>query len=139
MKFIKKIKWVIVALLLICISGWFYINYSDRDFLRYGALHIKKLPPTLNLLDYHTYGISDFRAEYFISVNPNEFGKLISGRKYKIRNSNNADFLSIAAVGAHPSGFLPDLCYTSGSYNDGMVQVFTNKSKSLIYVVYDIQ
>ena len=139
MKFIKKIKWVIIALFLICISGWLYFKYEDRDFLRYGVLHIKKTPSTLHLLDYHTYGISDFRAEYFVSVNLNEFTQLTSGRKYEIKNSDKASFLSTAAVGANPAGFLPTLCYTCGSYNDGMVQLFTNRNKSLVYIVYDVQ
>ncbi|OCX51660.1 hypothetical protein BEL04_16715 [Mucilaginibacter sp. PPCGB 2223] len=124
----------IIVITALSIGGYFMNGYSQRSTLK-TALNIDELPASLKILDYSDQGVSSFRAEYELSVDPGQFNRLIQGRKYELRAASNDDLVRYAT---HPPGasFVPvALCIWGTAKN--RVIIYTNISKSLVYVIWD--
>jgi hypothetical protein len=132
MKFIKKIKWVIIVLLIVFIAGWIYIRYDNRDFLRYGVLRIDKFPNSLKIIDDKSSGWINQQYTYTISIDSAEMNKLLSGRHY-------INDLDVKLAPIKPEGFFVRNCYTSGDFKNGLVSIYVNEGRSMAYIVYDIE
>jgi hypothetical protein len=130
--FLRKIKWAIIILLLILIAAWLYIRHDNKDFLRYGVLHIDKFPNSLKIIDCESAGWTDQQYEYYISIDSVELNKLFSGRKYTKENNIRS------AIPSAPDTFPANICYTSGELKNGLVTIFVNKDRTRAYIIYDI-
>jgi hypothetical protein len=138
MKIFKAIKWVSLALILIILSVWFFIDHDNRNFLYYGALRIKNQPASVKIIDYHTSGWMDQQYEYYVSLNKGDLSKLLSGRKYNY-TPKAKDYINQWATDADRYNFTADTCFTSGDLSTGMINVFVNKESTNAYVVYDVK
>lgn len=127
---------IILSTLVIIILGIYLFNiYDKRHFLTNGVLHLKQNPTTLQIVECETWGISDFRAEYYVLIDKNDITTLLKGRKY-VLTPNPKDYFISWATHAEDPKFNADVCYTSGSMSDGLVNIFLNKDKSEAYIVY---
>jgi len=111
-------------------------GYSQRSTLK-KALNIGELPKSLKILDYSDQGVSCFRAEYYLSVDPGQFDELIKGRKYEISAASKDDLVQYA-TGAPGGRFVPVVMLKWATEKNRTI-VYTNISKSLVYVVWDEQ
>ena len=132
MKFIRKIRWFIIAIVLLFIAGWIFIRYDNRAFLRYGVLRINKFPNSLKIIDNESEDWKNQEYEYFISIDPVEMNKLFSGRHY-------IEDLDVKLAPIKPDGFQEKNCYSSGDFKNGLVTISVNKDRSMAYIVYDIE
>ena len=134
MPFIRKIKWVIVALLLIVIASWLYNRYDDKAFLRYGILKIDKYPESMQMLDYKTEGASDFHAKYNITIDSIDLDKLLIGRKYIKEDAHTAT--NLAMPYEEPHDFNPKYRYHSGTIGNGITVIYVNADNTKVFIDY---
>jgi hypothetical protein len=132
MRFLGKIKWVIIVLLIVIIVGWIYIRYDNRAFLRYGVLRIDKFPNSLKIIDDESSGWINQQYDYTISIDSAEMNKLLSGRHY-------INDLDVKLAPIKPGAFYTRNCYTSGYFKNGLVSIYVNEDRSMAYIVYDIE
>jgi hypothetical protein len=137
MRKFRKIKISLIVLFVAAIGIYLFIQYDKRHLLLNGVLHIKEKPATLKIIRCESYGLSDFRAEYYVSINKNEFTRLLRGRKYTLI-ANPKDYFTSRATGQECYKFQADLCYTAGDRSNGLVNIFVNKDKTEVYTVYDV-
>ncbi len=125
---------VIIVVVIISTGGYFMNGYSQKGTLK-TALNISNLPKSLKILDYSDQGVSTFRAEYYLSIDPGQFDELVKGRKYEVRAASNDDLVQYA-TGSPGSQFVPvALCKWATEKNRTII--YTNISKSLVYVIWD--
>jgi hypothetical protein len=130
----KFLIWVSSILVVASFAFWIFIKIDDKAFLGYGALHVPKLPETLQVIDYGTYGASDFEAQYYVSINPTEFTKLLGGRKYTVEDVTGDRFDTQPLLHSFPA----TKCYSSGIMKDGLVSVYVNADSSKAFIVYNV-
>lgn len=125
---------VVIAVVVFTIGGFYFTKYSRQSTLK-TALNIGELPSSLKILDYGDEGVSSFRAEYYLSVNPTQFDQLIKGRNYEVRAASNDDLIRYATHQPGPS-FVPVVLCIWGTEKNRTI-VYTNISKTLVYVIWD--
>jgi hypothetical protein len=125
---------VVTVVVILTIGGYFVNGYSQRSTLK-TALNIGKLPHSLKILDYSDQGVSSFRAEFYLSVNGAQFDELIKGRKYEVRAASNNDLVQYATGKPGPSFVPVVLCKWATEKNRTII--YTNISKTLVYVIWD--
>jgi hypothetical protein len=130
MNFLKKSKWFLIVVVFLFIAGCLFITFDNRNFLKYGALHISKVPKSLKIINYNIRGLTDQEYQYYISVEPAEFGQLLIGRTYIKQPGKNG------LIATPPDEFPVNECYTSGNLKSGLVSIFVNANKSQAYVIY---
>ncbi len=133
----KKTLLVILCIIVIAgitAGGYLMKGYSQRRTLK-AALDVTELPDSLKILDYTDYGVSSFRAEFYLSIPPTQFDSLIKGRAYEVRSASTAD-LQLNTI--HPPGkaFVPVVLCKWGTATNRTI-IYTNITKSLAYVVWD--
>jgi len=139
MKKFRTLKIFLIVIVIITLGIYLFNEYDKRHLLTNGVLHLKENPYTLKIVNCETFGISDFRAEYYILIDKNDIPKLLKGRKYSFTSDPQGYFKSWATGSVHPE-FQADTCYTSGStWHDGLVNIFVSKNRSEVYIVYDVQ
>jgi len=124
----------IAVIAAITLSGYLMKGYSQRRTLK-AALNINELPDSLKILDYSDYGVSSFRAEFYLSIPPTQFDSLIKGRSYEARSASTSD-LEQQAIHPPVKIFAPVVLCKWGTATNRTI-IFTNISKSLAYVVWD--
>jgi len=126
---------VVIAVVLLSTGGYFMNGYSQKGTLK-TALNINRLPKSLKMLDYSDQGVSSFRAEFYLSVEPGQFDELVKGRKYEVRAASNDDLVQYA-TGSPGKEFVPVvLCKWATEKNRTII--YTNISKSMVYVIWDV-
>jgi len=138
MKKFRTLKIIAITFVIVILGVYLFNIYDNRHFLTHGVLRIKQNPPTLQIEKYETWGISDFRAEYYVLINKNDIPKLLQGRKYTLE-PNPKDYFAAWATGLENRLFKTERCYSSGSMSDGLINIFLNKDSSQAYIVYSIQ
>jgi len=126
----------IIAVVIFTIGGFFLTRYSRQSTLK-TALNINQLPASLEILDYGDEGVSSFRAEYYLSVDPKQFDELIKGRKYELHAASKDDLTRYATH--PPTGiFVPVVLCIWGTEKNRTI-VYTNIDKSLVFVIWDAE
>jgi hypothetical protein len=124
----------IIVVLVLAVGGYFMYGHSQKETLK-TALNVSDLPNSLKIKDYSDQGVSTFRAEYYLSIDPAQFDELVKGRKYEVRSASNDDFVRYA-TGSPGAAFVPVvLCKWATEKNRTII--YTNISKSLVYVIWD--
>jgi len=130
---------ILLIVLVVAISGiYLFVRYDNRHFLTSGVLLVKEKSPTLKIIRCESFGLSDFRMEYYVIIDKSDIAKLLQGRQYNLTPNPDKYFMRWA-TGGEKSGFKADVCYTSGSISKGLVNIFLNKDKSAAYIVYDVK
>jgi hypothetical protein len=133
------LKIFLIMIVIITLGIYLFNEYYKRHLLTNQVLHLKENPYSLKIVKCETFGISDFRAEYYILIDKNDIPKLLKGRKYSFTSNPQGYFKSWATSREQPK-FEADTCYTSGNtWHDGLVNIFVSKNKSEVYIVYDVQ
>lgn len=126
----------ILVIAALAVAGYFMNGYSQRSTLK-KALNISELPKSLKILDYSDQGVSSFRAEYYLSVDTGQFDELIKGRKYEISAASKDDLVQYAT--GSPGGNFAPVVMLKWATEKNRTIIYTNISKSLVYVVWDEQ
>ncbi|WP_448700185.1 hypothetical protein ACFGVR_23640 [Mucilaginibacter sp. AW1-3] len=124
----------ILMIVILAIGGYFMNGYSQRSTLK-TALNISELPGSLKIMQYSDQGVSSFRAEYYLSVDPGQFDELIKGRKYEMLPASTADMVQ-HVTGSPGGGFEPVALLKWGTEKNRTL-IYININKSLVYVVWD--
>lgn len=85
MKVSRKLKIWFISLFIIVFGFYCFIQYDYRHLLTSGILKINEKPPTLDILKIESFGLTDSRMEYYLSINKNDFPQLLAGRNYNLR------------------------------------------------------
>jgi len=134
---IMKRTSIIVPLVIaiIVVSLWVSNNNKEKRIFTNVVLKIHQLPSSVDFIDREIRSFVDHQAEYGLTVNKNDFNKLMSGRKYspceKVK-SRKQYYGLIDHKAYELSG-----CYISDGvdYRD-RVHLYHNAEKTKLIIVY---
>ena len=125
-----------IAVVVFTIGGYFLTRYSRQSTLK-TALNVSTLPASMKILNYSDFGVSNFRAEFYLSVDSQEFDQLVKGRKYETMRSDNTD-LGNYAVGKPDADFKVATLYNWATAKN-RTKIYANTTKALVYVIWDAE
>jgi len=126
----------IIAVVAFTIGGFYLTRYSRQSTLK-KALNINKLPASLKILNYSDFGVSNFRAEFYLSIDSQEFDQLLQGRKYDIVQTDNNN-LGNYAVGKPGADFKAVTLYNWATAKN-RTKIYVNTDRTLVYLIWDAE
>jgi hypothetical protein len=134
---LNKLKWITGIIGILFIASCLFVNYTDKEFLKTGVLRIKEKPDSMKILNYSMHSSLDGNEcdEYEVSIENNQFSRLLAGRKYNLAKDPQA-ILELWGLDPYRKTFQVEQCYTSGNLSTGWVNIFVNKEKKRAYIVY---
>lgn len=135
----KKILTILILIIIsfIILIG-IYIKYEKVYFLQNNILKINQLPSSLEILDHEEISWTDYRAEYIISINTNEYDKLFFGRNYSEDITTGTSKEVISLLKNHEVFKVVEYYNSKDATNNLSVNIYASADRKRLVIIYDV-
>ncbi len=135
----KKILTILVSTILgfIILIGIF-LKYEEFYFLPNNILKINETPSSLEILEHKEISWTDYRAEYIISINANEYDKLFLGRNYSEDNVTGTSKDVSSLLENHKSFKVVKRYHSKDPFKNISVNIYTSADQMKLAIIYDV-